>query len=106
MTTPVQSVVHSAGIVGQTGVNTPVIGREGLLRLVEWAERLQGGGWGEGGASWPARASSVDGADEGLGEGTVDVVAGGEPERRSEVVEHAPGAVGGVGCADGGGDRG
>jgi len=89
-------------------VSTPVIGREGLLRLVEWAERLRGRGWGEGGASWPARASSLDGsAEEGPGEGIVGVVSGGEPERGSEVVEHALGAVGGGGCAGGSGvDRG
>jgi hypothetical protein len=41
-----------------------------------------------------ARASSPDdGADEGPGDGTVDVVSGGGPERHSGIAEHAPGAA-------------
>jgi hypothetical protein len=62
-------------------VSTPVIGREGLLRLVEWAGRLRARDPGEGEAS---RAFSPDdGADEGPGDGTVDVVSGGDPGRHS-----------------------
>ena len=50
-----QSVCHSAWIVGRSGAGTPVIGREGLLRLVEWAGRLRARGPG-GGAPGTARA--------------------------------------------------
>ena len=39
-TRPAQSVCHSACIGGQLGVSTPIIGREGLLRLVKWAEHV------------------------------------------------------------------
>jgi hypothetical protein len=81
-----QLVCHSAGIVGQAGASTPIIGREGLLGLVEWAERPRVRDLEGGEASWTVRtrASSPDGgADE---EGTVDVVFGGEPERCSEVL--------------------
>ena len=90
-------------------MSTPVVGREGLLRLVEWAGRLRARDLAGGGASSTvrARASSADGgAEECPGKGVVDVVSGGEPEGRSGVTEHALGAAGGVGRADGGGDRG
>jgi len=50
--------------------------------------------------------SPDDGASEGFGGGTVDVVSGGDPERRSGIAEHAPGAAGGLGRAGGGEDRG
>ena len=89
-------------------MSTPIIGREGLLRLVEWAERLRARELEGGGALWRARtwASSPDGgADESSGEGVVEVFSGGEPERCSGVTEHAPGAAGGLGRAGGGGDR-
>ena len=89
-------------------MSPPVIGREGLLRLVEWAEQLRARDLG-GGGSWmvQTRASSADGgADESPGKGIVDVVSGGEPEGRSGVAEHARGAAGGPGRAGGGGDRG
>ena len=99
-----QSVCHSAWIVAQAPVSTPVIGREGLLRLVEWVGRLRARDPGGGEA---ARASSPDdGADDGFGGGTVDVVSGGNPERRSGIAEHAPGAAGGLAHAGGGGGRG
>jgi len=90
-------------------VSTPVIGREGLLRLVEWAEQLRACGPGGAGPSGTvrARASSSDGgADECSGRGAVEVVSGGEPERHSGIAEHAPGAAGGLARAGGGGDRG
>ena len=89
-------------------MSTPIIGREGLLQLAEWAERLRARGLEGGRASWRVRtwaSSPHGGADESLGEGTVDVVSGGEPERCSGVTEHAPGAVGGLGRAGSGGDR-
>ena len=82
-------------------MSTPVIGREGLLRLVEWAGRLQALDPERGEA---ARASSPDdGADEGPEDGTVDVVSGGNTERHSGIAEHAPGAAGGLAHAGGGG---
>ena len=85
-------------------MSTPVIGREGLLELVEWAGRLRARDPGEGEA---ARAFSPDdGADEGPGDGTVDVVSGGDPGRHSGIAEHAPGAACGLAPAGGGGDRG
>jgi hypothetical protein len=44
------------------------------------------------------RASSPDAdADEGLGQGTVDVLSRGELERGFEAAEQAPGAAGGIG---------
>ena len=67
-------------------MSTPVIGREGLLRLVEWAGRLRAREPEGGGTSGAvrARASSRDGsADEGSGGGTVEVVSGGDSERHS-----------------------
>ena len=86
------------------GVSTPVIGREGLLRLVEWAGRLRARDPEGGEAARAARASSPDdGAGEGPEDGTVDVVSGGDPERRSGIAEHAPGAAGGLAHAGGGG---
>src|SRR5262249_59990380 len=90
-------------------VSAPIIGREGLLRLVERAERLRARGLEGGGASWRARtwaSSPHGGADESSGQGSVDVVSGGGPEGCSGVTGHAPGAVGGLGRASGGGDRG
>ena len=99
-----QLVCHSAWIVGQADLSTPVIGREGLLRLVEWAGQLRARD-PEGGEA--ARASSPDdGADECSGRGAVDVVSGGNPERRPGIAEHAPGAAGGLAHAGGGGGRG
>src|SRR5215510_15696882 len=62
------SVCHSAWIVGQEDVITPVVGREGLLRLVEWAGRLRARGLGRDGASRAVRErafSPDDGAEEG-----------------------------------------
>src|SRR6266550_1731646 len=97
------------GHVGQAGVSTPVIGREGLLRLVEWAGRLRARdpeGRGASGAVRTRASSPDDGADEGPGDGTVDVVSGGDPERHSGIAKHAPGAAGGLAQAGGGGDRG
>ena len=99
-----QSVVHGAGVVGQPGVSAPVIGREGLLRLVEWAERLRARDLEGGGASWRARTWASfphGGAEERPGDGAVDVVSGGGPERCSGITGHAPGASGGLGRADG-----
>src|SRR6185312_6728228 len=90
-------------------VSTPVIGREGLLRLVGWAEKLRACNPAGGGASQAlrARASSADGgADECSGRGAVGVVSGGDPERHSGIADHAPGAAGGLGRAGGGGHRG
>jgi hypothetical protein len=87
-------------------VSTPVIGREGLFRLVEWAERLRARdaeGGGEPLAGRTRGSSTDDGTDEGHGEGIVGVVSGGEPGRRSEVTEHALGAAGGVGRTGGSG---
>ena len=53
-----QSVCHSAWIVGQAAVSTPVIGREGLLRLV---------GVGRAAASTrPAEAGRAGGAGAGI----------------------------------------
>ena len=53
------------------------------------------------------RASSPDdGGDDGFGGGAVEVVSGGDPERHSGIAGHALGAVGGLGRAGGGGDRG
>src|SRR5262249_48409296 len=104
-----QSVCHGAWSVGQTGASTPVIGRGGLLRLGEGGERLRAPGGGGGGtaAGGGGGASSPDGgADENPGDGTVDVVSGGETKRCPEVARHAPGAAGGLGRAGGGGDRG
>jgi len=81
----------------------PVIGRDGLLRLVEWAERLrpclESGGRPQPGASPPHGA-----CEESFEDGVVDIVPGGEQERGSGVTDHAPGAVGGG--AGGGEDRG
>jgi hypothetical protein len=37
------------GIVGHPGVNAPIIGREGLLRLAAWAEGLRARGPGKAG---------------------------------------------------------
>src|SRR2546421_6250460 len=101
--------LRSAWIVGQETASTPVIGREGLLRLVEWAGQLRARNPAGGGAPGTARAraSSPDGgADECSGRGAVEVVSGGEPERHSGIAEHAPGALGGLGRAGGGRSRG
>ena len=90
-------------------MSTPVIGREGLLRLVEWAEGLRARAMEGGGAPGMvrARASSPDGgADECSGRGTVGVVSGGGPERHSEIAGDPPGAAGGLGRAGGGEGRG
>jgi hypothetical protein len=106
-TRPAQSVCHSAGIVGRACACTPVIGKEGLLRLVEWAEKLRARDRAGGGASQAvrARASSPDGGDECSGRGAVEVVSGGGPERHLGIAGRAPGAVGGLGRAGGGGQR-
>ncbi len=90
-------------------MSTPVIGREGLLRLVEWAGRLRAReleGGGTSGAAGARASSPDDGADEDPGDGTVDIVSGGDPERHSGIAEHASGAAGGLAWAGGGGDRG
>ena len=88
----------------QAGASAPVIGKEGLLRLVEWAERLRSGD-SEARERSQTGASSPDGGAEQIpGDRVVDVVPGGEPGRGSGITEHAPGAVGG--WAGGGGDRG
>ena len=89
-------------------MSTPVIGREGLLRLVEWAGQLRARGLGGGArGTLRARASSPDdGGDECSGRGAVGVVSGGDPERHLGTAGHAPGAVGGLGGAGGGGERG
>lgn len=101
-----QSVCHSAGIDGQAGTDAPIIGSEGLLRLVELAGRLRACGLSEGGASWMARTgtSSPDGGTDERS-GVMDVVPGTESVRRAEAVEHAPGTLGGPGRT-GGRDRG
>ena len=68
-----QSVCDSAWIVGQAGVSTPVIGKDGLLRLVEWAEGLRAYDpeGRRGVAGHTDRAYATDGgADEGPGPGT------------------------------------
>src|SRR5579859_6207845 len=107
--TPPQSACLSACSVGRAAVSTPVIGREGLLRLVELAGRLRARDPEGQGASEAARtraSSPDDGASEGFGGGTVDVVSGGDPERHSGIAGHAPGAAGGLGRAGGGGDWG
>src|SRR5689334_14316391 len=102
-----QSVGHSACFVGQACVSTPVIGGEGLLRLVGWAGKLRARDCAGGGASQAVRASSPDGGgDECSGWGAVGVVSGGDTERRAGVAEHAPGAAGGLAHAGGGGGRG
>lgn len=84
MTRCPQSACHSAGIVGQGTASTPVIGRDGLLRLVEWAGQLRARNPAGGGAR--GRASSPDGgADECSGRGAVEVVSGIDPGRHREI---------------------
>src|SRR6185437_7179898 len=103
-----QSACHSAGIVGRPALGVPVIGREGLLRMVEWAERLRACDFEAGEASQGVRTreSSSDGGGEGNPrDGAVDVVSGGEPERGPGAAEHAPGTAGGGGRSGGGSRR-
>ena len=107
-TRPAQSVCHSACSVGRAGAGTPVIGREGLLRLVEWAERLRARdleGQRASGAVLVRASSPDDGGDDGFGGGAVEVVSGGDPERHPGIAEHAPGAAGGLAQAGGGEGR-
>ena len=90
-------------------MSTPVIGKEGLLRLVEWAEQLRARdreGQGASGVVRVRASSPDDGGDDGFGGGAVEVVSGGDPERHSGIAVHAPGAAGGLSRAGGGGGRG
>ena len=74
-----------------------------------WAGKLRARDRVGGGASQAVRAwaSSPDGGgDECSGRGAVEVVSGVGPERHRGIADHAPGAVGGLGRAGGGRDRG
>ena len=59
----------------------PIIGREGLLRLVKVVERLRSREQEEGASSWTTEGAAAPDARGGTGDGAVGEPAGGEPSR-------------------------
>src|SRR5215207_708403 len=88
----------NADQVGQT----PILGREGLLRLVETVEQLRARARGEEGGSW------TTGEDPGPtvgGQGVLGRAAGGQPPGGGWVAGDADQPGGGGGPGAGRGDR-
>src|SRR6266566_6767867 len=80
---PIQWGCHSAGGVGRGDASTPIIGREGLLRLAELARRLQAGDLAEGDVPWTVKAGSAPDPGQPGGAGdAVEGAAGAEPPGR------------------------
>lgn len=82
-------------------MSAPIIGREGLLRLVSLVERLRSRELDEGDASWTARTQTpsddvhADHVDRDPGGGVLDVGAGGKTTGSHPDAECAAGTDGG-----------
>src|SRR6266508_2754626 len=92
-----RSAKQNAPMKDDQAGQTPILGREGLLRLVEVVERLRARARGEEGGSW---TTGEDPGPTGGGQTVLGGAAGGQPPRGGAVAGGA-GQPGGDGAGGG-----